>query len=349
MTFIQNFQKFILNESAMDLPEVIEFKDAFDNSEWGKILSRKATIDPKKTGRIYLKAPYLPSRTQIEKRGGNWVYWYTSAGRDYGHKYMATPDLLIRELVYDSLRKGNSSIPRNELDKFLKNHDDSLKALSDPRVTIGYPREDEISAYQAIRDYGAEETGIVTDLSGISTPYLEFLKQEGFIIDRIGRSLVISFRDLSIIAGEDQQGLPPFFKDIKTILEKSGLGPIFGNQINRLKFRFKKYGNGEIKITASGEGTVLQKGTRVDILTLGYADEKSLEKEIDSVLKNHISSCLILSKVGDYRSDQNSREKAIDIIKGETKRFFKDGSSINISEEESRYLIARLRLINRII
>ena len=89
--------------------------------------------------KIYLKTSYLPSKTQIEKRGDNWVYWYSSAGRDYGHKYMPTAELLIRELVYDSIRKGNDSIPRNDLDKFLEDHDISLKVLSDPNVTVGYP------------------------------------------------------------------------------------------------------------------------------------------------------------------------------------------------------------------
>lgn len=283
MAFILNFQKFIVNESALDLPEVMEFKDAFENSEWGRILSRKATIDPKKTGRIYLKAPYLPSRTQIEKKGGNWVYWYTSAGRDYGYKYMSTADLLIRELVYDCLIKGNRSIPRNELDKFLKDHDIALKVLGATNVTIGYPKEGEISAYQAIKDYVAGESGIISDLSDINTPYLEFLKQEGFTIDGKGKDLEISFNNLSIIPDEDQQGLPPFFKDIKEIIERSRSGQLFRSSYHPLTFGFGENGRFRVKITALGEGTSVQKGTNLDILTLGYDDEETLIKEIDSV------------------------------------------------------------------
>ena len=69
MTFILDFKKFTLKESeTTELPEVKEFKDAFENSEWGKILSRDSTIEPKRTGRIYLKTSYLPSKTQIEKK-----------------------------------------------------------------------------------------------------------------------------------------------------------------------------------------------------------------------------------------------------------------------------------------
>ena len=349
MALILNFQKFI-NESALDLPEVAEFKDAFENSEWGKILSRKATIDPKKTGRIYLKAPYLPSRTQIEKRGSNWVYWYTSAGRDYGHKYMPTADLLIRELVYDCLRKGNRSIPRNELDKFLEDHDRTLKVLSDANVTIGYPKDGEISAYEAIKGYGAGESGIISDLSDISTPYLEFLKQEGFTIDSRGKYLEISFKDLSIIPGEDQQWLPPFFKDIKEIIERSGSSQLFTRDYHPLIFEFKKYGYASVRITASGEGTIIQKGTTLDIITLGYVDKETLVKEIDSVLKKHIPTTLKLS-IGKYYTPKpgSNEEKALDLLKKETKRFFKEGSSIHIDEKDSRYLGARLRLINKVI
>ena len=348
MTFILDFKKFTLKESEnTELPEVKEFKDAFENSEWGKILSRTSTIEPKRTGRIYLKTYYLPSKTQIEKKGGNWVYWYSSAGRDYGHKYMPTAELLIRELVYDSIRKGNDSIPRNDLDKFLEDHDISLKVLSDPNVTVGYPRNGQISAYQAIKDHEAGESGIIQDLSGISSPYLDFLKQEGFTIDARGKDLEITFKSIRLVPDEAQSGLPPFFKDVKDVMEKSGAAGIFrSDNYVGLNFRLKDHAFARIKITASGEGTSVQKGARLDIITLGYSDEVMLIKALDDILRKQISSELKLS-IG--RGDKISTDSPLDAIKRETRRFFKEGSSVDMPEEEKKYLTARLRAINRII
>jgi len=349
MTLILNFQKFI-NESALNLPEVAEFKDAFENSEWGKILSTATRMDPKKTGRIYLHSHYLPAKTQVEKKNNQWVSWYTSAGRDYGYKYMPSAEVLIRELVYNSIRKGNQSIPRNELESFLNDHGTALKVLSQPNVTVGHPKDGEISAYEAIKGYGAGESGIISDLSDISTPYLEFLKQEGFTVDSKGKDLEISFKDLSIIPVEDQQWLPPFFKDIKEIIERSGSSYLFERPHHHLIFEFKKYGFAKVKITASGEGTIVQKGTTLDIITLGYTDKEKLTKEIDSVLKKHMPSTLKLS-IGKYYTAKpgSSEDKALDVLRRETRRFFKEGSSVNIGEEKSRYLIARLRMINKVI
>lgn len=348
MSFILDFKKFILKESeTTELPEVKEFKDAFENSEWGKILSRDSTIEPKRTGRIYLKTSYLPSKTQIEKKGGNWVYWYSSAGRDYGHKYMPTAELLIRELVYDSIRKGNDSIPRNDLDKFLEDHDISLKVLSDPNVTVGYPRNGQISAYQVIKDHEAGESGIIQDLSGISSPYLDFLKQEGFTIDVRGKDLEITFKSIGLVPDEVQSGLPPFFKDVKEVMEKSGAVGIFrSDNYVGLNFRLKNHAFARIKITASGEGTSVQKGASLDIITLGYSDEVMLIKALDDILRKQISSELKLS-IG--RSDKISTDSPLDAIKRETRRFFKEGSSVDMPEEEKKYLTARLRTINRII
>ena len=348
MSFILDFKKFILKESeTMELPEVKEFKDAFENSEWGKILSRDSTIEPKRTGRIYLKTSYLPSKTQIEKRGGNWVYWYSSAGRDYGHKYMPTAELLIRELVYDSIRKGNDSIPRNELDRFLEDHDISLKVLSDPNVTVGYPRNGQISAYQVIKDHEAGESGIIQDLSGIRSPYLDFLKQEGFTIDVRGKDLEITFKSIGLVPDEAQFGLPPFFKDVKEVMEKSGAVEIFrSDNYVGLNFRLKNHAFARIKITASGEGTSVQKGASLDIITLGYSDEVMLTKSLDDILRKQISSELKLS-IG--RGDKISTDSPLDAIKRETRRFFKEGSSVDMPEEEKKYLTARLRTINRIM
>ena len=348
MSFILDFKKFILKESeTTELPEVKEFKDAFENSEWGKILSRDSTIEPKRTGRIYLKTSYLPSKTQIEKKGGNWVYWYSSAGRDYGHKYMPTAELLIRELVYDSIRKGNDSIPRNDLDKFLEDHDISLKVLSDPNVTVGYPRNGQISAYQVIKDHEAGESGIIQDLSGISSPYLDFLKQEGFTIDARGKDLEITFKSIGLVPDEAQSGLPPFFKDVKEVMEKSGAVGIFrSDNYVGLNFRLKNHAFARIKITASGEGTSVQKGASLDIITLGYSDEVMLIKALDDILRKQISSELKLS-IG--RGDKISTDSPLDAIKRETRRFFKEGSSVDMPEEEKKYLTARLRTINRII
>ena len=348
MSFILDFKKFILKESeTTELPEVKEFKDAFENSEWGKILSRDSTIEPKRTGRIYLKTSYLPSKTQIEKRGDNWVYWYSSAGRDYGHKYMPTAELLIRELVYDSIRKGNDSIPRNDLDKFLEDHDISLKVLSDPNVTVGYPRNGQISAYQVIKDHEAGESGIIQDLSGISSPYLDFLKQEGFTIDARGKDLEITFKSIGLVPDEAQSGLPPFFKDVKEVMEKSGAVGIFrSDNYVGLNFRLKNHAFARIKITASGEGTSVQKGASLDIITLGYSDEVMLIKALDDILRKQISSELKLS-IG--RGDKISTDSPLDAIKRETRRFFKEGSSVDMPEEEKKYLTARLRTINRII
>lgn len=348
MTFILDFKKFTLKESeTTELPEVKEFKDAFENSEWGKILSRDSTIEPKRTGRIYLKTSYLPSKTQIEKKGGNWVYWYSSAGRDYGHKYMPTAELLIRELVYDSIRKGNDSIPRNDLDKFLEDHDISLKVLSDPNVTVGYPRNGQISAYQVIKDHEAGESGIIQDLSGISSPYLDFLKQEGFTIDARGKDLEITFKSIGLVPDEAQSGLPPFFKDVKEVMEKSGAVGIFrSDNYVGLNFRLKNHAFARIKITASGEGTSVQKGASLDIITLGYSDEAMLIKALDDILRKQISSELKLS-IG--RGDKISTDSPLDAIKRETRRFFKEGSSVDMPEEEKKYLTARLRSINRII
>ena len=348
MSFILDFKKFILKESeTTELPEVKEFKDAFENSEWGKILSRDSTIEPKRTGRIYLKTSYLPSKTQIEKKGGNWVYWYSSAGRDYGHKYMPTAELLIRELVYDSIRKGNDSIPRNDLDKFLEDHDISLKVLSDPNVTVGYPRNGQISAYQVIKDHEAGESGIIQDLSGIRSPYLDFLKQEGFTIDVRGKDLEITFKSIGLVPDEAQSGLPPFFKDVKEVMEKSGAVGIFrSDNYVGLNFRLKNHAFARIKITASGEGTSVQKGASLDIITLGYSDEVMLIKALDDILRKQISSELKLS-IG--RGDKISTDSPLDAIKRETRRFFKEGSSVDMPEEEKKYLTARLRTINRII
>ena len=348
MSFILDFKKFTLKESeTTELPEVKEFKDAFENSEWGKILSRDSTIEPKRTGRIYLKTSYLPSKTQIEKRGDNWVYWYSSAGRDYGHKYMPTAELLIRELVYDSIRKGNDSIPRNDLDKFLEDHDISLKVLSDPNVTVGYPRNGQISAYQVIKDHEAGESGIIQDLSGISSPYLDFLKQEGFTIDARGKDLEITFKSIGLVPDEAQSGLPPFFKDVKEVMEKSGAVGIFrSDNYVGLNFRLKNHAFARIKITASGEGTSVQKGASLDIITLGYSDEVMLIKALDDILRKQISSELKLS-IG--RGDKISTDSPLDAIKRETRRFFKEGSSVDMPEEEKKYLTARLRTINRII
>lgn len=348
MSFILDFKKFILKESeTTELPEVKEFKDAFENSEWGKILGRDSTIEPKRTGRIYLKKSYLPSKTQIEKRGGNWVYWYSSAGRDYGHKYMPTAELLIRELVYDSIRKGNDSIPRNELDRFLEDHDISLKVLSDPNVTVGYPRNGQISAYQVIKDHEAGESGIIQDLSGIRSPYLDFLKQEGFTIDVRGKDLEITFKSIGLVPDEPQSGLPPFFKDVKEVMEKSGAVEIFrSDNYVGLNFRLKNHAFARIKITASGEGTSVQKGSSLDIITLGYSDEVMLIKALDDILRKQISSELKLS-IG--RGDKISTDSPLDAIKRETRRFFKEGSSVDMPEEEKKYLTARLRTINRII
>ena len=348
MSFILDFKKFTLKESeTTELPEVKEFKDAFENSEWGKILGRDSTIEPKRTGRIYLKTSYLPSKTQIEKRGGNWVYWYSSAGRDYGHKYMPTAELLIRELVYDSIRKGNDSIPRNELDRFLEDHDISLKVLSDPNVTVGYPRNGQISAYQVIKDHEAGESGIIQDLSGISSPYLDFLKQEGFTIDARGKDLEITFKSIGLVPDEAQSGLPPFFKDVKEVMEKSGAVGIFrSDNYVGLNFRLKNHAFARIKITASGEGTSVQKGASLDIITLGYSDEVMLIKALDDILRKQISSELKLS-IG--RGDKISTDSPLDAIKRETRRFFKEGSSVDMPEEEKKYLTARLRTINRII
>ena len=348
MSFILDFKKFTLKESeTTELPEVKEFKDAFENSGWGKILSRDSTIEPKRTGRIYLKTSYLPSKTQIEKRGGNWVYWYSSAGRDYGHKYMPTAELLIRELVYDSIRKGNDSIPRNELDRFLEDHDISLKVLSDPNVTVGYPRNGQISAYQVIKDHEAGESGIIQDLSGIRSPYLDFLKQEGFTIDVRGKDLEITFKSIGLVPDEAQSGLPPFFKDVKEVMEKSGAVEIFrSDNYVGLNFRLKNHAFARIKITASGEGTSVQKGASLDIITLGYSDEVMLIKALDDILRKQISSELKLS-IG--RGDKISTDSPLDAIKRETRRFFKEGSSVDMPEEEKKYLTARLRTINRII
>jgi len=348
MSFILDFKKFTLKESeTTDLPEVKEFKDAFENSEWGKILSRDSTIEPKRTGRIYLKTSYLPSKTQIEKRGDNWVYWYSSAGRDYGHKYMPSAELLIRELVYDSIRKGNDSIPRNDLDKFLEDHDISLKVLSDPNVTVGYPRNGQISAYQVIKDHEAGESGIIQDLSGISSPYLDFLKQEGFTIDVRGKDLEITFKSIGLVPDVAQSGLPPFFKDVKEVMEKSGAVGIFrSDNYVGLNFRLKNHAFARIKITASGEGASVQKGASLDIITLGYSDEVMLIKALDDILRKQISSELKLS-IG--RSDKISTDSPLDVIKRETRRFFKEGSSVDMPEEEKKYLTARLRAINRII
>jgi hypothetical protein len=349
MSFILDFKKFILKESeTTELPEVREFKDAFENSEWGKILSRDSTIEPKRTGRIYLITSYLPSKTQIEKRGDTWVYWYSSGGRDYGHKYMPTAELLIRELVYDSIRKGNDSIPRNELDKFLEDHNISLKVLSEPNVTVGYPRNGQISAYQAIKDHEAGESGIIHDLSGISSPYLDFLKQEGFTIDARGRDLEITFKLIRLLPDEAQSGLPPFFKDVKEVMEKSGSVEMFrsDNYVTGLIFRLKGHAFSRIKITASGEGTSVQKGASLDIITLGYSDEVMLIKALDDILRKQISSELKLS-IG--RGDKIRTDSPLDAIKRETRRFFKEGSSVNMPEEEKKYLMARLRTTNRII
>ena len=294
-----------------------------------------------------LKTSYLPSKTQIEKRGGNWVYWYSSAGRDYGHKYMPTAELLIRELVYDSIRKGNDSIPRNDLDKFLEDHDISLKVLSDPNVTVGYPRNGQISAYQVIKDHEAGESGIIQDLSGISSPYLDFLKQEGFTIDVRGKDLEITFKSIGLVPDEAQSGLPPFFKDVKEVMEKSGAVGIFrSDNYVGLNFRLKNHAFARIKITASGEGVSVQKGASLDIITLGYSDEVMLIKALDDILRKQISSELKLS-IG--RGDKISTDSPLDAIKRETRRFFKEGSSVDMPEEEKKYLTARLRTINRII
>lgn len=348
MTFILDFKKFILKESeTTELPEVKEFKDALENSEWGRILSRNSTIDPKRTGRIYLKTHYLPSKTQIEKKNGNWVYWYTSAGRDYGYKYMPTAELLIRELVYDYIRKGNDSIPRNELDKFLENHDISLKVLSDPNVTLRYPRNGQISAYQAIKDYEAGESGIIQDLSRISSPYLDFLKQEGFTIDVRDKDLEITFKSIRLEPNEAQSGLPPFFEDVNEVMEKSGAVEIFrSDNYVGLNFRLKNHAFARIKITASGEGASLQKGASLDIITLGYNQEDMLVKALDDILRKQIPSEL---KVSIGRGDKINADSPLDAIKRETRRFFKEGSSVNMPEEEKKYLTARLRTINRII
>ena len=349
MSFILDFKKFILKESeTTELPEVREFKDAFENSEWGKILSRDSTIEPKRTGRIYLKTSYLPSKTQIEKRGDNWVYWYSSAGRDYGHKFMPTAELLIRELIYDSIRKGNSSIPRNELDNFLKDHDVSLKVLSDPNVTIEYPRNGQISAYQAIKDHEAGGSGIIQDLSGITSPYLDFLKQEGFTIDADGKDLEITFKLIRLLPGEAQSGLPPFFKDLKEVMERTGAVEMLksDNYYSGLIFRLKGHAFARIKITASGEGTTVQKGARLDIITLGYSDEGVLIKALDDILRKQIPSELKLL-IG--RGDKISTDSPLDAIKKETRRFFREGSSVNIPENEKKYLTARLRMTNRVI
>ena len=289
----------------------------------------------------------MPSKTQIEKRGGNWVYWYSSAGRDYGHKYMPTAELLIRELVYDSIRKGNDSIPRNELDRFLEDHDISLKVLSDPNVTVGYPRNGQISAYQVIKDHEAGESGIIQDLSGIRSPYLDFLKQEGFTIDVRGKDLEITFKSIGLVPDEAQSGLPPFFKDVKEVMEKSGAVEIFrSDNYVGLNFRLKNHAFARIKITASGEGTSVQKGASLDIITLGYSDEVMLIKALDDILRKQISSELKLS-IG--RGDKISTDSPLDAIKRETRRFFKEGSSVDMPEEEKKYLTARLRTINRII
>jgi hypothetical protein len=348
MSLILNFKKFILNESeATELPVVREFKDAFENSEWGKILSRSSRIDPKRTGRIYLYAPYLPSRTQIEKKDNSWIYWYTSAGINYGHKHMPTAELLIRELVYDCIRKGNSSIPRNELNNFLKDHDVSLKVLSEPNVTIAYPKVDQISIYQAIKDHTSHESGIIQDLSGVTSPYLDFLKQEGFTINANNKDLEITFSPIVLKPGEYQPGLPPFFKDINEIIEKSRAAEIFRSRdVSGLNFRFKDRPYSKIKITALGEGTNVQKGTREDIITLGYTDVETLIRSLDDTLRKEISSDLKLS-LG--RGDKISTGGPLDDIKEETRIFFRDGSRLDIPEEEKKYLIARLRLVNRVI
>jgi hypothetical protein len=349
MSFILDFKKFILKESeTTELPEVREFKDAFENSEWGKILSRSSTIDPKRTGRIYLKTSYLPAKTQIEKRGDTWVYWYSSGGRDYGHKYMPTAELLIRELVYDSIRKGNDSIPRNELDKFLEDHDISLKVLSEPNVTVGYPRNGQISAYQAIKDHEAGGSGIIQDLSGITSPYLDFLKQEGFTIDADGKDLEITFKLIRLLPGEAQSGLPPFFDDLKEVMEKTGAVETLksDNYYAGLIFRLKGHAFARIKIIASGEGTSVQKGASLDIITLGYSDEGVLIKALDDILRKQIPSELKLL-IG--RGDKISTDSPLDAIKKETRRFFREGSSLNIPEDEKKYLTARLRMTNRII
>ena len=260
---------------------------------------------------------------------------------------MPTAELLIRELVYDSIINAHDSIPRNDLDKFLEDHDISLKVLSDPNVTVGYPRNGQISAYQVIKDHEAEESGIIQDLSGISSPYLDFLKQEGFTIDARGKDLEITFKSIGLVPDEAQSGLPPFFKDVKEVMEKSGAVGIFrSDNYVGLNFRLKNHAFARIKITASGEGTSVQKGASLDIITLGYSDEVMLTKALDDILRKQISSELKLS-IG--RGDKISTDSPLDAIKRETRRFFKEGSSVDMPEEEKKYLTARLRTINRII
>jgi hypothetical protein len=63
-----------------------------------------------------------------------------------------------------------------------------------------------------------------------------------------------------------------------------------------------------------------------------------LRKQISSELKLLIG-----------RDDKISTDSPLDVIKKETRRFFREGSSVNIPEDEKKYLIARLRTTNRII
>ena len=79
---------------------------------------------------------------------------------------------------------------------------------------------------------------------------------------------------------------------------------------------------------------------------LGYSDEVMLIKALDDILRKQISSELKLS-IG--RGDKISTDSPLDAIKRETRRFFKEGSSVDMPEEEKKYLTARLRTINRII
>jgi len=90
----------------------------------------------------------------------------------------------------------------------------------------------------------------------------------------------------------------------------------------------------------------VQKGARLDIITLGYSDEGVLIKALDDILRKQIPSELKLL-IG--RGDKISTDSPLDAIKKETRRFFREGSSLNIPEDEKKYLTARLRMTNRVI
>jgi hypothetical protein len=160
---MKNILPYKLFESDKALnPDVEEIMSELNKFPYADIFKSWFKLEPKKTGRIYVKGGYLPSVAYFEKfTGGGWYYIYSGAGRYYGQQ-TGTLQTLFLKLMKDSIKKGAPSY---------LNKKDVDSALSDDEWLAANMNEDPASIYKLIQQKISSD--IILDFGDLEFPAIK--------------------------------------------------------------------------------------------------------------------------------------------------------------------------------